>query len=77
LRREYEQLESKLKAVEAALISTSTELEQHRSSLVAERDRLERFRGKWQSDLVSLERTKDALAAALSQIDEIEARVLE
>jgi CheY-like chemotaxis protein len=77
LRRDYEQLESKLKAVEAALISTSTDLEQHRSNLLAERDRLERFRAKWQGDRVSLERTKDALAAALSQIDEIEARVLE
>ena len=38
---------------------------------------LNRARGKWEGDRASLERTKDALAAALAQIDEIEARTFE
>ncbi|MDQ2643557.1 MAG: hypothetical protein M3020_07075, partial [Myxococcota bacterium] len=73
----HAELEAKLKGVEAALVSTSTELEQTRSTLNAERNKMEQARGKWQSDRISLERTKDALAAALSQIDEIEARGLD
>jgi predicted nucleic acid-binding Zn-ribbon protein len=69
--------EVKLAALEGSFATLSTELEQTRSTLANDQGTLGRARGKWQGDRASLERTKDALAAALAQIDEIEGRTFE
>jgi hypothetical protein len=38
---------------------------------------MEKARTKWTEDRASLERAKDALAAALAQLDDVEGRSLE
>jgi chromosome segregation ATPase len=69
--------EIKLAQLEATYATLSAEFEQIRSALASDQGVLSRARGKWEGDRASLERTKDALAAALAQIDEIEARTFE
>ena len=47
------------------------------ANLAIERSRAEKAQAKWTEDKASLERAKDALAAALAQMDEIEGRGLD
>ncbi len=51
--------------------------EQLTEQLAVERARLQKARSKWGEDRVSLERAREALAAALSQIDQAEALSIE
>jgi hypothetical protein len=69
---------------EAALTETSTRLANTQqvlsiaqADLSAERVKAEKAQAKWLEDKASLERAKDALAAALAQMDEIESRGLD
>ncbi|HEY0467645.1 MAG TPA: hypothetical protein VGC79_25770 [Polyangiaceae bacterium] len=47
------------------------------SALSTEQGRVSRAHAKWNEDRSSLERAKDALAAALAQIEEAESRALD
>lgn len=67
----------RLATVELDFSAAAGELEQTRAALARDSALLSRARDKWVSDKGSLDRSKDALAAALAQIDEIEARPLE
>jgi chromosome segregation ATPase len=65
---------SKAIALEEELGTLRNELDETRKSLVRESSRATRALAKWDADKASLERAKDALAVALSQLDEAEAR---
>jgi CheY-like chemotaxis protein/chromosome segregation ATPase len=67
-------LESKTAALEEELGVLRGELDETRKNLVRESSRATRAVAKWDADRASLERAKDALAVALSQLDEAEAR---
>ena len=56
------------------LASLRGELADTRKDLARESSRATRAHAKWDADKASLERAKDALAVALSQLDEAEAR---
>jgi CheY-like chemotaxis protein len=72
-----DQTAARLAAVELDFSATAGELEQTRAALLRDGEILMRARIKLQGDRGSLERAKDALAAALAQIDEIEGRTFE
>lgn len=76
-KRTIEELDAKLAAAEANLAATREELRDALSSLGSERSKNDKAKAKWTGDRASLERAKDALAAALAQLDEIEGRPLE
>ena len=61
----------------AALASANADAAELKSTLEATAQKLTRASGKWGEDKASLERAKDALAAALLQIEEAEARPFE
>jgi chromosome segregation ATPase len=65
---------SKAIALEEELGALRDELDETRKNLVRESSRATRSLAKWDADKASLERAKDALAVALSQLDEAEAR---
>jgi CheY-like chemotaxis protein len=65
---------SKAIALEEELTAMREELDETRKNLVRESSRATRALAKWDADKASLERAKDALAVALSQLDEAEAR---
>jgi CheY-like chemotaxis protein len=65
---------SKAAALEEELSALRGELDETRKDLVRESSRATRAQAKWEADKASLERAKDALAVALSQLDEAEAR---
>ena len=65
---------SKAAALEEELGTLRGELDETRKNLVRESSRATRAMAKWEADRASLERAKDALAVALSQLDEAEAR---
>jgi CheY-like chemotaxis protein len=65
---------SKASALEQELGALREELDETRKNLVRETSRATRALAKWDADKASLERAKDALAVALSQLDEAEAR---
>jgi CheY-like chemotaxis protein len=69
--------EASLGTATATLASLGQELAELQTLLGHERARVERALSKWTEDRASLERAKDAMAAALSQMDEIESRGLE
>lgn len=72
-----EEREASLAATAANLAATRQELIEARAESEAEQARTSKARAKWAEDRSSLERAKDALAAALAQLDEIENRPLE
>ncbi|HEY4013217.1 MAG TPA: response regulator [Polyangiaceae bacterium] len=81
LRDAKEDLEAKLGAagaragsLESDLGSTRYELLEVKQRLSGESSRADGLQAKWSSDRQSLERAKDALAVALSQIEEAEGR---
>jgi len=65
---------SRADALEQELGALRGELDGTRKDLVRESSRATRALAKWEADKASLERAKDALAVALSQLDEAEAR---
>ncbi len=67
-------LEGQLAVAESKAAALQAELEGLRRDLARESSRAARALAKWDADRTSLERAKDALAVALSQIDEAEAR---
>jgi CheY-like chemotaxis protein len=67
-------LEKNLADTESARSALDRELAEKMDRLVAETVRADRAHTKWESDKQSLERAKDALAVALSQIEEAESR---
>jgi CheY-like chemotaxis protein len=69
--------ETSLGAATANLAALGQELTDLQNQVVAERARVDKAHAKWTEDRASLERAKDAMAAALAQMDEIEGRVLE
>ncbi len=77
-RTTYEQeangLRERIKGLESDVSRLSTELSNRSERLEAESARASRAHSKWESDRVSLERAKDALAVALQQIEETEGR---
>jgi CheY-like chemotaxis protein len=69
--------ETSLGAATSNLAALGADLTQTQTALAAERGRVEKAVAKWAEDKASLERAKDALAAALAQMDEIEGRPIE
>ncbi|MGO9834366.1 MAG: response regulator [Polyangiaceae bacterium] len=67
-------LEKKLAETESARAALDKELSEKIDRLAAETVRADKAHTKWESDKQSLERAKDALAVALSQIEEAEGR---
>ena len=61
-------------SLEADLASTRQRLGEARDKLASESTRADRAQAKWEADRQSLERAKDAMAIALSQIEEAEGR---
>ncbi|HEU5076113.1 MAG TPA: response regulator [Polyangiaceae bacterium] len=81
---EYAELSKKLverenavAALEADLAATRQHLSEATASTNREKEKVQRARQKWQDDQASLERAKDALAAALAQLEETETRPLD
>jgi len=72
--RERDQLRVELANTRESL---GTELGETKSALKEEQNRNQRARTKWEQDRGSHERAKDALAAALAQIEETESRSLD
>ena len=72
-----QELSTSLASVEVSLATTAGELTQTRAELQQNSEILGRARAKLSADRASLERTKDALAAALAQVDEVDARSFE
>jgi chromosome segregation ATPase len=67
-------LEKRLADAESVRSSLDKELAEKLDRLAAETVRADKAHAKWASDKQSLERAKDALAVALSQIEEAEGR---
>ncbi len=74
LESQFGAAKSKAAALEEELGTLRGELDDTRKNLVRESSRATRALEKWDADRASLERAKDALAVALSQLDEAEAR---
>jgi CheY-like chemotaxis protein len=74
LQRELEQRDTRLVQLEAALASSQSDTADLRRDLQQNAEKLARANQKWSDDRASLERAKDALAAALVQIEETESR---
>ena len=67
-------LEKRALGAESARAALDTELSEKIDKLAVETVRADKAHAKWESDKQSLERAKDALAVALSQIEEAEER---
>ena len=72
--RDLSGMRDRLAVADAESIGLRADLGRTREQLAAESARADRAQSKWESDRGSLERAKDALAVALSQIEEAEAR---
>lgn len=75
--RTLEIRDERISTLEAELAHQRNETLTTLESLSAERQRLAQALDKWNEDQASLERIKDALAAALVQVESIEERTLE
>jgi predicted nucleic acid-binding Zn-ribbon protein len=64
----------RLRALEIDATSARRDLESAQKTLHVETARADRAFAKWDADRTSLERAKDALAVALAELDEAEAR---
>jgi hypothetical protein len=60
--------------LEAELLATKGDLSDMQRRLESETSRADKAYAKWEGDKASLERVKDALAAALAQVEEAEGR---
>ncbi len=76
-KQNVEERDSKIVQFEAALAAAAADAAETKSRLDAAGMKLARASTKWNEDRVSLERAKDALAAALGQIEEAEGRPFE
>jgi CheY-like chemotaxis protein len=74
LAREAAELRNKVGSVEASMREATGELANAQAKLGAATRRLEELSSRWEQNRFSLERAKDALAAAVAQIEEAEAR---
>jgi CheY-like chemotaxis protein len=77
LSRELPKVREKLNGAEAQLAQTKAELAELRDKFNAHVQRLETATTKWEQNRKTLDQAKDALAAALAQIEEAEARGVE
>jgi DNA-binding response OmpR family regulator/DNA repair exonuclease SbcCD ATPase subunit len=77
LETEFAVARERIGALEIDLSSVRGELQSTQSRLETQTARVERAFAKWDADKASLERAKDALAVALSQLDEAEARPIQ
>ena len=75
--RTVEERDTKIVQLEAALAAAQSDITESRRERVITSSKLARAGGKWNEDRASLERAKDALAAALAQIEEAEGRPFE
>lgn len=71
------QRDNTVAALEADLAATRQHLSEATSATDREKEKVQRARQKWHDDQASLERAKDALAAALAQLEETETRPLD
>ncbi|HEY6723184.1 MAG TPA: response regulator [Polyangiaceae bacterium] len=69
--------ENAVAALEADLAATRQHLSEATAATDREKEKVQRARQKWQDDQGSLERAKDALAAALARLEETETRSLD
>jgi CheY-like chemotaxis protein len=67
-------VESRAASLDAELATAQEEVAETKQRLTTETARADKLQTKWQDDRQSLERAKDALAVALSQIEEAEER---
>ena len=67
----------KIATLEATFAETKLELTVARERLSTQSERLDAVTSKWQLNRTSLEQAKDAIAAAVAQIEEAETRGLE
>ncbi len=72
-----EQRNQRIERLEAELATTRAELVETRDLLQSESTKLASARNKWQADSVSLRSAKEALAQAVAQLEEAEARPIE
>jgi DNA-binding response OmpR family regulator/chromosome segregation ATPase len=77
LLRELPKTKDKLTTAETQLAATKAELAETRDRLNQHTQRLETATAKWDQNRKTLDQAKDALAAALAQIEEVESRGLE
>jgi chromosome segregation ATPase len=76
LDRKHASASDRVAALEAELVVARQDLGETKQKLATESARAERAQAKWEADRQSLERAKDAMAVALSQIEEAEGRPL-
>jgi len=76
-KRLLEERSAELDAARATLGATRQELSEAQAALATEQGKTARASSKWTEDRASLERAKDALAAALAQLDDIDGRPLD
>jgi chromosome segregation ATPase len=74
LQKKSDVFETRVTSLDAELTAVRQEVTETRQRLMGETARADRSQAKWQADRQSLERAKDALAVALSQIEEAEQR---
>jgi CheY-like chemotaxis protein len=77
LEAEFAVARDRIGALEVDLSSARGELQSTQKRLETQTARADRAFAKWDADRVSLERAKDALAVALAQLDETEARPIQ
>jgi len=77
LDKKFAAASERLTALEAEATGTLQELSDAKQKLADESSRAGKSQAKWEADRQSLERAKDALAVALSQIEETEGRTVE
>jgi hypothetical protein len=77
LDRKYTVATDRIASLEAELASTRLDLGQTKQQLGIESARASKALAKWEADRQSLDRAKDAMAVALAQIEEAEARAVE
>ena len=76
LDKKHSAASDRVATMEAELVVARQDLGETKQKLAAESARAERAHAKWEADRQSLERAKDAMAVALSQIEEAEGRPL-
>jgi CheY-like chemotaxis protein len=74
LDKKHSAASDRVAALEGELASARQDLGEARQKLAAESARADKAHAKWEADRQSLERAKDAMAVALAQIEEAEAR---
>jgi DNA-binding response OmpR family regulator len=77
LLRELPKTKDKLTSAETQLAATKAELAETRDKLNQHTQRLDTATSKWDQNRKTLDQAKDALAAALAQIEEVESRGLD